>query len=92
MFSAYGEGGDEDHRSDRRVRGNVTNILTEYIGRRRRLHLITGMNLAMIPGGPAVGLVHGYGDVGGQTLPVRPGRGETRKLSDGRKRAREEEI
>ena len=27
--------------------GNVANILTEYIGR-RKLHLITGMNLAMV--------------------------------------------
>ena len=46
MFSAYGEE-DEIIAMTDVFGGNVTNILTEYIGR-RRLHLITGMNLAMI--------------------------------------------
>jgi mannose/fructose-specific phosphotransferase system component IIA len=46
VFSAYGEE-DEIIAMTDVFGGNVTNILTEYIGR-RRLHLITGMNLAMI--------------------------------------------
>ena len=45
VFSAYGEE-DEIIAMTDVFGGNVTNILTEYIGR-RRLHLITGMNLAM---------------------------------------------
>ena len=46
MFSAYGEE-DEIIAMTDVFGGNVTNILTEYIGR-KRLHLITGMNLAMV--------------------------------------------
>lgn len=46
VFLAYGEE-DEIIAMTDVFGGNVTNILTEYIGR-RRLHLITGMNLAMV--------------------------------------------
>lgn len=46
VFAAYGPETDIVAMTDV-FGGNVTNILTEYIGK-RKLHIVTGMNLAMV--------------------------------------------